>query len=199
MPRLPVPGSDDNTWGNVLNDFLSVELNSDGTLKLRSDGTMVTVAGTQSITGVKTFTSSPQVPSPGTGSDAANKTYVDARTLTFALPTYSKQGTLATTTGTIRLPIDGTYTITNTRLMVGTAPTGADLIIDINKNGGTIFTTQANRPRVTAGTNASGASATPDVVGLAAGDYLTVDIDQIGSGTPGSDLTVCVTVSKTVS
>lgn len=33
MARLPVPGSDDGTWGTVLNDFLGVEHNSDGTLK----------------------------------------------------------------------------------------------------------------------------------------------------------------------
>lgn len=33
MSRLPIPGSDDNTWGEVLNDFLSVSLNGDGTLK----------------------------------------------------------------------------------------------------------------------------------------------------------------------
>jgi hypothetical protein len=33
MSRLPVPGSDDNTWGEVLNDFLSVSLNGDGTIK----------------------------------------------------------------------------------------------------------------------------------------------------------------------
>lgn len=33
MSRLPVPGSDDNTWGDILNDFLSIEHNSDGTLK----------------------------------------------------------------------------------------------------------------------------------------------------------------------
>ncbi|MEO8785313.1 MAG: hypothetical protein ABI221_03370, partial [Candidatus Saccharimonadales bacterium] len=33
MPRLPVPGDDTGTWGNILNGFLSVELNGDGTLK----------------------------------------------------------------------------------------------------------------------------------------------------------------------
>jgi len=33
MPRLPVPGSDDGTWGDVLNEFLAVEHNSDGTQK----------------------------------------------------------------------------------------------------------------------------------------------------------------------
>lgn len=33
MARLPVPGADENTWGNVLNEFLSQAHNSDGTLK----------------------------------------------------------------------------------------------------------------------------------------------------------------------
>ena len=33
MSRLPTIGGDDGTWGVVLNDFLSVSLNSDGTLK----------------------------------------------------------------------------------------------------------------------------------------------------------------------
>lgn len=33
MARLPVPGSDNGSWGSVLNDFLNVEHNVDGTLK----------------------------------------------------------------------------------------------------------------------------------------------------------------------
>jgi hypothetical protein len=33
MARLPTPGGDENTWGNVLNDFLSASHNADGTLK----------------------------------------------------------------------------------------------------------------------------------------------------------------------
>lgn len=32
-PRLPQVGSDENTWGEVLNDFLEVSHKSDGTLK----------------------------------------------------------------------------------------------------------------------------------------------------------------------
>jgi hypothetical protein len=31
--RLPVPGSDDGTWGDILNSFLQVSHNSDGTLQ----------------------------------------------------------------------------------------------------------------------------------------------------------------------
>src|SRR5882672_4462546 len=33
MSRLPVPGSDDGNWGDLLNDFLHASHNSDGTLK----------------------------------------------------------------------------------------------------------------------------------------------------------------------
>lgn len=33
MPRLPNPGSDTNTWGNILNEFLNQAHNSDGSLK----------------------------------------------------------------------------------------------------------------------------------------------------------------------
>ena len=40
MSRLPQPGGDDNQWGAILNDFLRVEHNTDGTLKLRTDGTL---------------------------------------------------------------------------------------------------------------------------------------------------------------
>ena len=32
MARLPIPGSDDGTWGTILNNFLDVSHNQDGTL-----------------------------------------------------------------------------------------------------------------------------------------------------------------------
>ncbi|HSX36135.1 MAG TPA: hypothetical protein VLH84_04350 [Patescibacteria group bacterium] len=81
MTRLPVPGADDGDWGNILNDFLTVEHNADGTLKIRTDGTLsafVQTGGAQDITGVKTFTVSPVVPTPTNGTDAATKAYVDS-------------------------------------------------------------------------------------------------------------------------
>ena len=33
MPRLPIPGSDDGQWGDILNEYLSVSLGTDGTIK----------------------------------------------------------------------------------------------------------------------------------------------------------------------
>lgn len=37
MTRLPIPGGDRNSWGEVLNQFLSVEHQTDGTLKKAAD------------------------------------------------------------------------------------------------------------------------------------------------------------------
>jgi hypothetical protein len=105
--------------------------------------------------------------------------------------TATKTGALTAAAGTVRLPIMEGGTIEDVRIMAGTAPTGASLIVDVNKNGTTIFTTQGNRPTVAISGNASSA-AVPDVTSLAAGDYLTVDIDQIGSTIAGSDLCVAV-------
>lgn len=76
----------------------------------------------------------------------------------------------------------------------GTPPTGADIIVDLLKNGTTIFTTPASKPEVLGGTN-GGVLATPDVQTFADGDYLTVSVDQIGSVTPGADVTVGIVVS----
>lgn len=42
MSRLPVVGGDNNTWGDILNDYLSVSNNADGTLQ----PTAVKTAGT---------------------------------------------------------------------------------------------------------------------------------------------------------
>jgi hypothetical protein len=275
VARLPVPGSDDGTWGQVLNDFLVVAHDSDGTLKAGavdpsalqdgsvsnaklsvsggSDGQVLTKdslsgggikwapssgaspatsssLGTVQLAGdLGGAATAPTVPAltskvdvartitagtglTGGGDLSANRTISasfgatagtiaegnHAHTLTFSLTAFYKSGTLVVTTGSQRLPVDGTYTIIGTRLTVGTAPMGAGVIVDINKNGTSIYTTQANRPSIAAAQNAGGPGATPDVTSLVAGDYLTVDIDQVGSTVAGADLTVAVIVSKTL-
>ena len=102
---------------------------------------------------------------------------------------FGREGTLIATTGKSEFPVPFAGTLIDVRARVGTAPTGASVIVDVNKNGSTVFTTQANRPTIAAGAKASGA-AVPDVTTFAEDDFMTVDIDQIGSGTPGSDLLV---------
>jgi hypothetical protein len=114
-------------------------------------------------------------------------------TLSFAVT-----GTL--TTGTDKAPTlvaPCALTITKVKLVVKTAPTGAALIVDVNKGGTTIFTTQGNRPTIAIG-DTQGDSGTPDVTSLAEGDKLTIDIDQVGSTVAGADLTVEVITEQSV-
>ena len=64
--------------------------------------------------------------------------------------------------------------------------------VDVNLSGTTIFTTQANRPLITAG-GARSSSGVPDVVTLHAGDLITLDIDSAAVGASG--LTVILAMS----
>lgn len=109
---------------------------------------------------------------------------------------FSRSGNIPTFTGAARIYNDtGTIqTITSVRATVGTPPTGQALIVDVNKNGTTIFTTQANRPTIAAGTNTSGEVTNMNITAINPGEYLTVDADQVGSGNPGADLVVQVDV-----
>ena len=79
--------------------------------------------------------------------------------------------------------------VRNVVVSVATVPSGASLVFDVNKNGSTIFTTQANRPTIAAGSNYDGSSV-PNVTSVSAGDYFTIDIDQVGSTYPGYDANV---------
>lgn len=105
------------------------------------------------------------------------------------LLTWNVAGTLTTQTGVAQLPIPKAATIGDITIRAATAPTGASIIVDVNKNGTTVFTTQANRPTIAAAGNVSGQKV-PDVTSLSIGDYLTVDIDQVGSTIAGADLVV---------
>ena len=119
-----------------------------------------------------------------------------ARTAVRRQAVFSQGGTLTTGTGAFRLyNRDGvTHTIHTVTASVGTQPTGASILVDVNKNGTTIFTTQSNRPTIAVSTNED-ESGVPDVTSWAAGDYLTVDIDQIGSTVAGANLVVVVVYS----
>lgn len=99
-------------------------------------------------------------------------------------------GTLVTGTSlTPIIPVHRPLTIIKAFAVVKVAPVGDDIIIDLNKNGSTIWTTQANRLTIPAGSTTASQSSF-NVSTLADEDILTADIDQIGSSTPGADLTI---------
>jgi hypothetical protein len=85
--------------------------------------------------------------------------------------------------------------ITALAVSVGTAPVGADLIVDIYRNGLSIFATPEHRPTITDGSHLALATV-PDNATLAVGDYLTVSIDQVGLSLAGSDLTVQIELTQ---
>lgn len=89
----------------------------------------------------------------------------------------------------VLMPADAT--ISKVKVYSDVQPTVTSLIVDININGVTIFTTQANRPTIAAGTNADD-SGTPDITAVSEGDRISVDIDQIGTVAGGNDLMVSV-------
>lgn len=105
--------------------------------------------------------------------------------------TGSQAGALVATFGQVPYIVTQASTIQSVRCAVGTTPTGQAIIVDINKNGASIFTTQANRPSITAGTILS-AAAVPDVTALAVGDLITFDVDQVGSTAAGADLSIAI-------
>lgn len=109
-----------------------------------------------------------------------------------------EQGTLTVKSGKSRLRMPFPGVVLGVAVSANTAPTGASAIVDVNKNGSTIFTTQANRPAIAAGSNSS-SEAVPDAspAVFATGDYFTFDIDQIGSTVAGADLTVVFRYRKT--
>jgi hypothetical protein len=83
----------------------------------------------------------------------------------------------AQTTGTnkfsFRMPEAGTYV--STAFELGTVNTGATFIMDANKNGTTLYTTQARRPTNAISGTGSSESATADITALAAGDVVSLD------------------------
>jgi hypothetical protein len=81
-----------------------------------------------------------------------------------------------------------TLAITAVRATLVNGPTGSAAIFDVNIDGLTIFTNQANRPTIAAGTTTHKTTAIDDP-SWPDGSYCTVDTDAIGSTFEGQYLT----------
>jgi len=102
------------------------------------------------------------------------------------------------TTGTNKTPIlivPINLTIEKVWAAIKTASSGTAVICDVNLNGFCIWATkQANRITIVAGST-SGNTTSFDTTSVSAGDQLTLDIDQIGSSTPGTSITIQIMTS----
>lgn len=83
---------------------------------------------------------------------------------------------------------DGLLKLTKAVATVEKAPTGADLVIDINDDGTSVF--GATKLVVAAGATSGTRTFTGAAVTVADASLLTLDIDQVGSTEPGEFLTV---------
>ena len=106
---------------------------------------------------------------------------------------FTVTGTLVTGTSlTPALIAVDSLTIVQAYAYVKTVNTGASLVIDINKNGTSIWnSTPANRLTIAASDADKYATQTIfDTTALSEGNILTLDIDTVGSTIAGADLTV---------
>lgn len=151
----------------------------------------------QTVAGIKTFSSIPLLPAtdPSSANQVARKSYVDSGKIKTLIWFISGAAAVGTNTSA-RLKMNFAGTITKAKAYAKTAPVGANLIFDINKNGTSIWnSTQANRVKVTAGANEDTDQTNFDTTTFSASDYFTIDIDGVGSTTAGSDITVMLEVT----
>lgn len=100
-------------------------------------------------------------------------------------------GPLEVAAGNIKIPTPANYMITGVQAALGTPSVGASVIADLCVNGVSVFTNQSNRPTIVAGNNIS-AITVPDNVNITKGSLTSLNIVQVGSTYPGSDLCVVV-------
>ena len=96
------------------------------------------------------------------------------KTIVFAVA-----GTLATGANvSFEIPAPMALRIANVYANVRTAPGNASVILDVNKNGVTIFSTQSLRPMIAPGST-TGISGIPNITTVAINDILSLDNDQV--------------------
>lgn len=104
---------------------------------------------------------------------------------------FSSMGDLDVFVGDVAFPVpfDSTLDIVLGTLDPAAPPAGSDVLVDVNLDGNSIFAAPGDR--LTFGAGVTFATA-PVAVTATFGQRLTVDVDQIGSTSPGQDLVVVI-------
>lgn len=109
MPRLPIPGSDDGTWGDILNGFLSQVHAADGTLKSNTVGSSQIAAN--AVTNVQLDPSTQSTLSQVAGKYTKPSTGIPASDLDTTTQAAVNKATTAVQTVNLKAP-DGTGAVT---------------------------------------------------------------------------------------
>lgn len=218
MARLPQPGGDSGSWGQILNDFLSQTLNADGSLK---NGT---VSELQLDTAVQTklnnvgsgtvndgaITTQKIADNAVTSAKIASGTIVNANISVSAAIDQGKIANLVTdltskvdkSTAPIRFaaavaltgftPTDRAYvtrTLTGARMRVASAPSGSALTAQVQHYNSTSWTTIGT---VTIASGSVVESVVSFTQSQALGDLLRLNVTSIGSSTAATGVVVDV-------
>jgi len=109
-------------------------------------------------------------------------------TIIVALTDQTENASVGTDKVTFRAPYG--ITLTSVRASSAVAPVGSELIMDINEGGSSILSTKLS---IDAGETTSTTATTPAVISdsaLADDALISLDIDQVGSGTSGAGVKV---------
>lgn len=118
-------------------------------------------------------------------------------TNTFVVPV-TVSGTIAVAAGALQYPVPVAADLVRVVAKLGTAGTTQPLLVDVNKNAVTVWTNQANRLSIAANATAGSVqpaldanngvnqiaptvTQTPAIATFAAGDTVSVDVDQFGT------------------
>jgi hypothetical protein len=183
--NLPTPGSDDGTWGNILNEFLLVAHNTDGTLQqaaISSSGG-VTTSSVGSANGVAGLNGSGTVPLTQLGAGTASSSNFLRGDGTWAVPSGGVASVFGRT-GTVTAQ-SGDYTAAEVGALAtsGGTMTGyvAPSVVNLTFIAGSISVsaTAGNDFRLTL-TASTGTIASPS--GSVDGQTIRFQIKQGGSG-----------------
>jgi len=141
MARLPTPGGDTNSWGEVLNDFLAASHNADGSLKTSAITSAVTAANlgfdaTGSITSTTVQTAVAEVATDAAAALAAHAADTTQHGAGVELAVAHKSDALFATASTTPVAVPGlsiSFTVPSRPYIVKFIATG--LIEEINGAG----------------------------------------------------------------
>ena len=126
----------------------------------------------------------------GVAGSATFASYITRNFETIIMSVTDETQSASTGSGKISFRAPYAITLTSVRASVATAPTGAKIVIDINESGTSILSTELS---IDPNEETSTTAATPPVISdpnLADDAEISVDIDQVGSGTAGAGLKV---------